>query len=407
MLVRAAVKSGRHGVSRRLPAASGRGGTATRSPDESVQGLYGHRGSLIQFCDPVAAAMFGYESPDELLGRDHRVVVSARDWSRLDGELQARLTPGGPPWRSTWDAVRRDGSTFPVEAILVPVTSKGEAAVMIALVDLGARERQRATLRQAEEHLRQAQKIEALGRLAGGVAHDFNNLLTVVSGRTELLQTLIDHGHPARREVEVVQATVDRAMTLTRRLLAFSRPQAQLPSTVELNAVVVDMAVMLRRLIGDHIDLVVHLAPGLGRVQADAGEIEQVLLNLVLNARDAMPRGGRLTLTTGESAPAAAPAAPGDVSAGPCVVLSVADTGTGMDERVRTHLFEPFFTTKDEGKGTGLGLFTVYGIVAQRGGTIGVDSAPGRGTVFRIFLPRVAEPGIVPSFAEQPAAGVP
>ncbi|MBI3454881.1 MAG: response regulator [Candidatus Rokubacteria bacterium] len=251
--------------------------------------------------------------------------------------------------------------------------------------------RTRALQRQTEQLL-QAQKMEAVGLLAGGVAHDFNNLLTVIQGRGELLQNRLTPDDPLRRHVELIQSTAERAATLTRQLLAFSRKQVLQPQVLDLNAVVSGMEKMLRRLIGEDIALVTALDPGLGRVKADLAQLEQVILNLVVNARDAMPHGGRLTLETAsvEWDETAARRDHG-IPPGRYVVLGVSDTGVGMNAAIKAHIFEPFFTTKGPGKGTGLGLATVYGIVNQSGGGVTVDSEPERGATFRVYLPRVEQ----------------
>ncbi len=244
--------------------------------------------------------------------------------------------------------------------------------------------------RKAEEQLRQAQKIEAIGQLAGGVAHDFNNLLGVIIGYSDLLRKDLGHAHPGQARLEQIRKAADRAAGLTRQLLAFSRKQVLEPQVLDLNAVVSDVEKMLRRLIGEHIQLVSELGQDLGRAKVDPGQLEQVIVNLAVNARDAMPGGGRLIIETdnvdlddsyARTHPGARP--------GPQVMLAVSDTGRGMDAETLSHVFEPFFTTKEPGKGTGLGLATVYGIVKQSGGFIAVYSEPGRGSTFKIYLPRV------------------
>jgi len=258
-------------------------------------------------------------------------------------------------------------------------------------------EERRATeeaLRKSEEELRHSQKMEAVGRLAGGVAHDFNNLLTAIIGYAELISTRTSSNTLARQNADLIRKAGEQAATLTRQLLAFSRKQILQPKVIDLNALVVEMEKLLRRVIGERFDLQSHPEAESGRVKADPSQIEQVVLNLGVNARDAMPQGGKLVIRTSnvrldvESAgKIAASLKPGDY-----VVLSVTDTGAGMDEETKSHIFEPFFTTKGPGKGTGLGLATVYGIVRQTGGGISVESAPNQGSTFRIYLPQVTAP---------------
>jgi signal transduction histidine kinase len=241
-----------------------------------------------------------------------------------------------------------------------------------------------------EAALSEAQRIEALGRLAGGVAHDFNNLLTVINGYSELLLLERPAGSPDRARLEVVKQAGERGAALTRQLLAFARKQVLNPVVLSLNHCVQNIERVLGPLLGENVRLVLDLDPALAPVQADAGQLEQVLLNLLMNARDAMPEGGRVTLATHNATVANADPGHPDVPPGAYAVLVVGDTGTGMDEATRARVFEPFFTTKGVGKGTGLGLASVYGIVTQSGGYIAVDSAVGRGTTFRIYLPQVA-----------------
>jgi PAS domain S-box-containing protein len=247
-------------------------------------------------------------------------------------------------------------------------------------------------LRRSEEQFLQSQKMEAIGQLAGGVAHDFNNLLTAITGYSDLTLLKLNKADPLRRNIEEIKKAGDRAASLTRQLLAFSRRQVLQPQVLDLNSIIEDMGRMLPRLIGENIELRMVLDPGLGMVKADPGQIEQVILNLAVNARDAMPRGGKLMIETknvylheeyvGSHL---------DATPGPYTQIVVTDTGHGINEETKKHIFEPFFTTKEAGKGTGLGLSTVYGIVKQSGGSIWVYSEVGRGTAFKVYLPRVGE----------------
>jgi PAS domain S-box-containing protein len=244
-------------------------------------------------------------------------------------------------------------------------------------------------LRESQEQLLHAQKLDAVGRLAGGVAHDFNNLLTAIRGYAELMLVQLPSSEPLRADAEEIARAAERAASLTRQLLAFSRRQLLQPMVLELNCVVREIENLLRRLIGEDVELVTSLDPLSGRVKADPGQLEQVLVNLAVNARDAMPGGGRLTIST-----QAVRLTEGEhgLVAGPYALLRVADTGVGMDEVTLSHVFEPFFTTKEQGKGTGLGLATVYGIVKQSGGDVVVESSRGRGSSFAVYLPQVVEP---------------
>ncbi|MCX6633055.1 MAG: ATP-binding protein, partial [Candidatus Solibacter sp.] len=246
----------------------------------------------------------------------------------------------------------------------------------------------------------QAQKMETVGRLAGGVAHDFNNLLTVINGYSDLLLKGLGPEDASRASLMEIRKAGDRAAGLTRKLLAFSRKQLVQPKALDLNLVVMEAETMYGRLVGEDIELITRLGTGIGEVMADAGQMHQVLMNLVVNARDSMPNGGTVTIETKnvdadetfvDRIPELAP--------GPYVYLGITDTGTGMSDEVKQHLFEPFFTTKEPGKGTGLGLATIYGIVHQSGGWIGATSEPGHGTTFHIYLPRIK-----PGLAGQPGA---
>jgi two-component system cell cycle sensor histidine kinase/response regulator CckA len=245
-------------------------------------------------------------------------------------------------------------------------------------------------LRQTEQALAQAQKMEAIGQLAGGIAHDFNNLLAVITVFSELAGADLPADAQARADLREVQGAVERAQTLTRQLLAFSKKQVIQPRVLELNGVITNMETMLRRVIGEDIELETHLDPAAGMVRADAGQIDQILMNLAVNARDAMPEGGRLTMSTTFAPVDAAAASVVGVAPGAYVQLRVTDTGIGMDEATRARVFEPFFTTKGR-QGTGLGLATVYAIVHQCGGQVTLESEPGHGATFTILLPAVRE----------------
>jgi CheY-like chemotaxis protein len=255
-----------------------------------------------------------------------------------------------------------------------------------------------------DEQYRQAQKMEAVGRLAGGVAHDFNNLLTVILGYSDVLLDSMEPDDPLRECVDSIRQAGQRASRLTSQLLAFGRRQLLQPQVLDLNAIVSDTGRLLTRLIGEDIALATVLDPGIGAVRADAGQITQMIMNLAVNARDAMPKGGQLTIETAnvdldDSYTAIHPG----VQPGPYVMLAVTDTGTGMSPEVLSHLFEPFFTTKPKGLGTGLGLSMVYGIVKQSGGDVHVYSEVGRGTTFKIYLPRIAATAAAESVVPEPA----
>ena len=281
----------------------------------------------------------------------------------------------------TWRHRLRDGTIIDVEISAGRIVWQGRDAALVVSRDVTER-------RRMEERLAESEKLEAIGRLAGGVAHDFNNLLTVISGYAEVLRG--DVG--THEAVDQIERAADQAASLTRQLLAFSRRQVLNPQPVDVNEIVRDMQPMLERIIGDDVQVAVHLADGIASVEADRSQIERIVLNLAANARDAMPRGGRLTFETSlVELDDDYQATHGDVSPGPHVLLAISDTGVGMSDEVRRHLFEPFFTTKGAGEGTGLGLATVFGVVRQSGGAIYVYSEEGRGTTFKIYLPVAAD----------------
>jgi|CXWL01.1.fsa_nt_gi PAS domain S-box-containing protein len=331
------------------------------------------------FVNDAYAKVHGCTSAQELVGAGWETCYTPEEAARLRADVFPEVQRLGK-WRGTAIGRRRQGTTFPEEVSLNRIEGGGMVAVA----------RDTTERRFLEEQLLQAQKMEAVGRLAGGVAHDFNNLLTAITGYSDLLLARLGGEHPLRREIEEIKRAGVRAADLTRQLLAFSRRQVLSARVVSLNRVVTDIEKLLRRVIGEDIQLVTTLEPNLGSVRADAGQLEQVILNLAVNARDAMPNGGTLELRTSnlvldaERARRFLGLRPGDY-----VALEVVDSGEGISAEVREHIFEPFFTTKEVGRGTGLGLSMVYGIVRQSEGHIEVDSAPGAGTVFRIFLPRV------------------
>ena len=352
-----------------------------------------HEGRIIEF-NPAAEKTFGYTSA-EALGREMADLI-------VPPSLREEYRRGLAHYLSTGEgsvigrrleliAMRADGTEFPVELAIIVIPSDGPPMFTGFLRDISERKRAEEALRQSEAQLRQSQKMDAVGKLAGGVAHDFNNLLTVITGRTELLLLRLSTDDPRRRDIELVRKTADRAAALTQQLLAFSRKQMLQLRVLDLNGVVAAMAQMLKPLLGETIDLITRLDPALGRVKADPAQFEQIIVNLAVNARDAMPQGGRLTIETSnvDLDHHFVEAHPGS-SAGAHAMLCVRDTGTGMSPEVQSHLFEPFFTTKGVGKGTGLGLATVYGIVKQHNGYIRIESALGAGTAVRIHLPRFA-----------------
>ena len=326
------------------------------------------------------------EEPDFFTTRIHPA-----DRARVMTAFRAALARGDDH-EFEYRALRATGDVVWLRDIVhvVPGTVGRPGQLRGLTVDLTELKRADEALRQSEDQLRQAQKMDAVGKLAGGVAHDFNNLLMVIRGDGDLILRRLPAGHPLRKNAEGIRDAADQAATLTRQLLAFSRKQVLAPKVLDLNDIVSGMQTMLQRLIGETINLVTLPELSLGRIKADPGQIEQVIMNLAVNARDAMPDGGRLVIRTATVQPGEAPTLPGaPANPGPHVLLEVTDSGAGMDAATQAHLFEPFFTTKEPGKGTGLGLSTVYGIVEQSGGSVTVETGVGRGTTFRIYLPQV------------------
>jgi two-component system, cell cycle sensor histidine kinase and response regulator CckA len=299
-----------------------------------------------------------------------------------------------------WKHRKKDGQKIDVEIISHELLYGGRLVRLVVAQDISERH-------QLEEQLRQAQKMEAVGRLAGGVAHDFNNLLMVIKGHTEMLMSSSASSDQVARKIGQIDRAADRAASLTRQLLAFSRMQVLQPRAMNLNVVVEEMGKLIPRLIGENIELIIRTSHDLGTIRADASQMEQVIMNLAVNARDAMPNGGKLRIETSNAElDSSYSTAHPVVQPGHYVLLAVTDTGTGMDAETQAHIFEPFFTTKEQGKGTGLGLSTVYGVVKQSGGFIWVYSELEKGTCFKIYLPRVDQsaenPGTPQGFAEAP-----
>jgi signal transduction histidine kinase/CheY-like chemotaxis protein len=297
---------------------------------------------------------------------------------------------------------RKDGRVIVVRLSGCAATISDEPEEVLELIAEDITDR-----RQLEEQLRQAQKMDAVGRLAGGVAHDFNNLLMVINGYTEVLLEQLEKGGAMHQEVQSIQQAADRAATLTRQLLAFSRKQFLELKVIDVNAVIADMERLLRPLIGENIELVTRLSTQTGHTRADTSQLEQVIMNLVVNAKDAMPEGGKLTLQSSDVTVRQNFSEQRFIQPGRYAVISVTDTGQGMDKETQSRIFEPFFTTKEKGKGTGLGLSTVYGIVKQSNGYVFAQSEIGAGTTFHVYLPRVEDPAeeVSPAKSRQNEAG--
>jgi two-component system cell cycle sensor histidine kinase/response regulator CckA len=365
--------------------------------ESTTEGIFASdaQGNCI-WCNGAAARLLGFDSPAQLLGKNTHAVAHH---TRADGTpypeqecAMRRATEAGETGIGDEDLLwRADGTSFYADWRSSPLRgAAGASGAVVTFRDVTER-------RNLRQQFQQAQKMEAVGRLAAGIAHDFNNLLTVINGYTELLLARPASGAPedaeARARVAGIRKAGERAAGLTKQLLAFSRQQVLEPRVLDLNAVVAEMEPLLRRVLGEDVEIKIACADALGTVRADPGQIGQVLMNLVVNARDAMPQGGTLTLETANAVLDQRYAADHpDVVPGDYVMLAVRDTGTGMDAATRSHIFEPFFTTKPVGQGTGLGLATVFGIAKQSGGHVGVSSELGVGTTMQLYLPRLAVP---------------
>jgi two-component system, cell cycle sensor histidine kinase and response regulator CckA len=351
-------------------------------------------GKVVEF-NPTAAQLFGY-TPAQAVGQELAALIFAPEQTEQFRACLAGCASAadgdGRAERVEMLARCAAGKALTVEVAVTPIRSAGQALFTSFIRDISDRKRAEEALVRTEEQLRRSQKMEAIGRLAGGIAHDFNNLLTVINGYSEQLVEGLTADDPWHAAADEIFKAGQRATTLTRQLLAFSRKQVLEPRPFDLNRALKEMKKMLRRVIGEDINLVSVMAPDVKPIKADLGQIEQVIMNLVVNARDAMPDGGKLIIETAnvtldESyAQDRAEVQPGDY-----VLLAVTDTGCGMTEEVKARIFEPFFTTKEFGKGTGLGLATVYGIIKQSGGHLTVYSEPGHGTTFKVYLPVAAE----------------
>lgn len=376
----------------RLKASYLRFSTVTQSARDAIISTDAH--GNITFWNRSAVATFGY-TESEVLGRPLTMLIAESDRAAFKAALpdpSADDLTFGQIIEVT--GVRKDDSRFPGEFSLAALNGPGGTAFTAIVRDVMERKQSQDTLRQREEQLRQAQKMEAIGRLAGGVAHDFNNLLMAIHGYGEMLVQSLEPGDERRTDAEEIIKAAERAAGLTRQLLAFSSRQVITQRAVALDQLVENMQNMLQRVIGPDIHIATNVWPDLTPVLADTTQVEQIVMNLVINARDAMPRGGKITIELRNiELDRIGVAAHPSLQPGDYVEMSVSDSGTGMDPETLSRIFEPFFTTKESGKGTGLGLATVYGIVQQNSGSIEVQSRVGRGTTFYIYLPRATDLG--------------
>jgi signal transduction histidine kinase len=317
------------------------------------------------------------------MGPPFEKIIPKSQWEQFD-RLLTRVRSGNMSANSVNENLTKDGRLITCEWFNTPLFDDGGQLAGLLCLAQDITERRRL-----EEQLRHSQKMQAIGQLAGGVAHDFNNQLTIIIGYTELLIEILEDNEFAREPLELIRKAAEHCGALTRQLLVYSRMQVHLPAVLDLNKVVRDCEAALRRVVGDDIELITLLDPDLGSIEADPSLLEQVLLNLAVNARDAMPAGGRLTIeTVNDECLNDGRYADDTARSSPSICLKVTDSGSGMSDDVKSHLFEPFFTTKEQGKGTGLGLPVVHGIIQQSDGHIEVASEPNAGTTFKIYLPR-------------------
>jgi len=361
--------------------------------ENSNDGVAIDKDGLHLFVNKKFLELFGYNYPEEVIGKHLVLTVHPDDKDRVKEINLKRQRGEDVPSRYEFKGIRKDGEIIYIEVSATKTTYHGETVSLAYLRDITERKKAEQEIAALQEQFRQSQKMEAIGQLAGGIAHDFNNILTIIKGYSQLSLSELKKKDPLRENIEEIQKASERAANLTHQLLAFSRRQIMDVKVLDVNTILRDLDKMLHRIIGEDIELIRLLAEDLGRVKTNPGQIEQVIMNLAVNARDAMPKGGKLTIETanveldGKYALKHIAVKPGHY-----VMLSMSDTGMGMKPEVKERIFEPFFTTKEKGKGTGLGLSTVYGIVKQIGGNIWVYSEPGHGTTFKIYLPRVDEP---------------
>ena len=352
--------------------------------EQSLMGVYIMQHERLVYLNPKAAELLGYTQQELLDAPNAFAFIHEQDRALVTDQL-SRLGPGGAASvQMTVRGIRKDGESIQAEVYCSMTEFGGQHAILATVNDISDRVK-------LEDQLRQAQKMEAIGRLAGGIAHDFNNLLTAIRGNAELMSHRVKADPAMAAEVDEILHAADRAASLTRQLLAFSRKQVLQPVALDLNEIVGTVSRMARRLIGTEVQLRLDLAESVLQVLADPAQVEQLLLNLIVNARDAMPGGGMITVHTANvrlhtQSPEIRQAG---IAPGPFVLLAVSDNGIGMDHATQARIFEPFFTTKETGRGTGLGLSTVYGVVRQTGGAITVTSERGKGATFRVYLPAI------------------